>query len=97
MVLRKTEVDGFAGTDLESLLRDKGVSHLSVCGVNSEMCVAATARGALRRRFEVTMARGAHATYPVPDHGPCAPPVAAPWCHEGTVALGDQQVGRLSE
>lgn len=43
----------------------------------SEMCVAATARGALHRGLTVVMARDAHATCPVPDEGPHAPPVSA--------------------
>ena len=76
-VLSKTKDDGFAETDLEAILRSAAVSKLSICGVMSEMCVAATARGALQRGFAVVMARDAHATYPVPEQGPRAPAVAA--------------------
>lgn len=76
-VVSKTQDDGFAESDLESILRGAGVSRLSICGLMSEMCVAATARGALQRKFAVVMARDAHATYPVPDQGPDAPAVAA--------------------
>jgi len=46
-VLRKEEDDGFDGTALEQLLLDAGAEHVSVGGVNSEMRVAASARGAL--------------------------------------------------
>ena len=76
-VVSKTQDDGFAESDLESFLRSAGVSRLSICGLMSEMCVAATARGALQRGFAVVMARDAHATHPVPEHGPHAPAVPA--------------------
>ena len=76
-VVSKTKDDGFAETDLEALLRSAEVSSVSICGVMSEMCVAATARGALQRGFTVVMARDAHATNPVPEQGPLAPAVAA--------------------
>lgn len=37
-----------------------------LCGVQSEMCVAATARGAMRRGVSIVLPRDAHGTYPVP-------------------------------
>lgn len=77
LVLSKTQDDGFAETDLEAILRGVEASRLSVCGLLSEMCVAATARAALRRGFGVVMARDAHATHPVPEQGPHAPAVPA--------------------
>jgi len=61
---------------LESLLSDAGVHRLSICGLTSEMCVAATARSALGRGFGVILARDAHATYDVPEdriHAPAVP------------------------
>lgn len=76
-IVSKTQDDGFAGTDLEAILRSAGASSVSICGVMSEMCVAATARGALQRGFAVVMARDAHATYSVPEQGPLAPGVPA--------------------
>ena len=76
-VLRKTKDDGFEGTNLGEILSRAGVRTLSICGVSSEMCVAATTRGALARGLTVTMARDAHGTYPVPEHGPSAPPFPA--------------------
>ncbi|WP_107771217.1 isochorismatase family protein [Nocardioides sediminis] len=76
-VIGKTDDDGFEGTDLEELLTAAGARTLSICGLMSEMCVAATARGALRHGFSVVLARDAHATQPVPDQGPRAPAVPA--------------------
>jgi nicotinamidase-related amidase len=89
-VLRKTEDSGFAGTRLNELLRDQQIQVLSVCGVMSEMCVAATARGAMERGYDVVLAHDSHATFPVPPYLPGEPEVPAE--HAARVAewsLGD--------
>lgn len=65
-VVRKTEDDGFDGTPLGDLLVDAGVRSLALCGVLSEMCVAATARTALAQDFRVVLPHDAHATYDIP-------------------------------
>jgi nicotinamidase-related amidase len=38
-------------------------SHVVVVGMQSEYCVRETSLGALHRGYEVTLVRGAHATY----------------------------------
>ncbi|MFG3254055.1 isochorismatase family protein [Streptomyces sp. NPDC048172] len=65
-VVRKTTDDGFEETDLEEQLRGRGVKALAVCGVQSEMCVRATAETALCLGFRVVLPHDAHATYDVP-------------------------------
>ena len=65
-VVRKTVDDGFEETDLEELLRGRGVTAAAVCGVQSEMCVRATAATALHLGFRVVLPHDAHATYDVP-------------------------------
>ncbi|MEV8316415.1 isochorismatase family protein [Streptomyces sp. NPDC059900] len=65
-VLRKTVDDGFEETGLAELLADAGVHDLAFCGVQSEMCVLATARTALERDFRVVLPHDAHATYDIP-------------------------------
>ncbi|MCX4673248.1 isochorismatase family protein [Streptomyces sp. NBC_01381] len=65
-VLCKTIDDGFEETGLEELLTDAGVRDLAICGVQSEMCVLATARTALELDFRVVMPHDAHATYDIP-------------------------------
>lgn len=72
-VLFKTEDDGFVETGLQALLDELGVQCLALCGLLSEMCLAATARAALQRGFEVLLAHDAHATYDVPP-GPGGSP-----------------------
>ncbi len=74
VVVRKTADDGFQGTGLAELLAARGVRRLAICGVMSEMCVAATARTALARGFEVVLPHDAHGTYDVP----AAPDLDAP-------------------
>lgn len=66
MVIRKTEDDGFDGTDLDAILTAFGAKNLVICGVLSEMCVAATARAALECGYGVLLPHDAHATYDVP-------------------------------
>ena len=76
-VLRKTQDDPFVETDLESVLREAGSRRVVVCGLLAEMCVAATARGLMRRGFDVVVPRDARATYDIPDQGRTAPGVPA--------------------
>jgi nicotinamidase-related amidase len=66
VVIRKAKDDGFDGTQLARLLSESGVRALVICGVMSEMCVAATARTALALGLRVVMPYDAHATYDIP-------------------------------
>jgi streptothricin hydrolase len=68
-VIPKEDDDGFVGTDLESVLRDAGVTSMVVTGIQSEMCVAATVRAALAGGFGVVLPRNAHATHDIPADG----------------------------
>jgi streptothricin hydrolase len=66
IVVRKTMDDGFEQTGLDDILTGLGIQTLALCGVLSEMCVAATARGAMQRRYGVILPHDGHATYDVP-------------------------------
>ena len=50
---------GFEGTELERLLRDRGVDAVDVAGLALDYCVKATALDARRAGFDVTVRRGA--------------------------------------
>ncbi len=50
---------GFEGTELEQLLRDRGVDTVDVAGLALDYCVKATALDARRAGFGVTVHRGA--------------------------------------
>lgn len=65
-VVRKLEDDGFAGTPLGSILESRSVKRLAVCGLMSEMCVAATARTALARSYGVVLPHDSHSTFDIP-------------------------------
>ncbi|MEV0644865.1 isochorismatase family protein [Phytomonospora sp. NPDC050363] len=72
-VIRKPHGDGFAETELGHVLVGAGVTSLAICGVMSDMCVAATARTAAARGFRVVLPHDAHATQDIP---------AVPWRDE---------------
>ncbi|RPE31472.1 nicotinamidase-related amidase [Acinetobacter sp. BIGb0102] len=89
-VVRKSEDNGFEGTSLQHILDDLRVQSLVICGVLSEMCVAATARAALTRGYEVLLPHDAHATYDVPA-GPGSEAVpAAMAARAAEWSLGDE-------
>ncbi len=46
---------GFEGTDLESVLRDRGITQVTVVGLATDYCVKNTALDALRAGFQVTV------------------------------------------
>jgi nicotinamidase/pyrazinamidase len=50
---------GFEGTDLETLLRERGVDTVHVAGLALDYCVRATALDARRAGFGVVLHRGA--------------------------------------
>ena len=53
----KTRDSAFYGTELEDLLRRKGVASFLLCGVSTESCIAATAADAYARDFAVALVR----------------------------------------
>ncbi len=76
IVMRKTKDDGFEGTQLDEVLSSASVQVVTICGIASEMCVAATARAAMNRGYEVLLPHDAHATYDIPP-GPGSQSVCA--------------------
>lgn len=89
-VVRKERDDGFDGTDLDEILAALDVRSVAICGVLSEMCVAATARAAMRLGYGVLLPHDAHATYDVPA-GPGSESVpAAMAARAAEWSLGDE-------
>ncbi|WP_371347649.1 cysteine hydrolase family protein [Ancylobacter sp. IITR112] len=68
-VVVKEEVNAFLRTDLDSLLRGKGVARLVIVGAMSHMCVDAASRAALDLGYEVILAHDATATRPLSFNG----------------------------
>ena len=59
---------GFVGTDLEELLRSRGVDRLAVCGCLSNTCVESTVRSAIDLGFHVTVVTDAIVAMSERDH-----------------------------
>jgi nicotinamidase-related amidase len=60
--IRKTGSDSFHRTELHSVLQDRGIGTLIVCGLQSEFCVDSTVRGALALGYPVTLVADGHTT-----------------------------------
>jgi nicotinamidase-related amidase len=63
-VVKKRASSAFEGTDLADRLTAQGASQLVLCGLQSEHCVANTARSALGAGYEVLLAADGHGTWP---------------------------------
>jgi nicotinamidase-related amidase len=61
MIHGKCALSGFSHTQLEQILRQRGIRHVIVCGFLTNLCVEGTARSAYDRGFTVTIARDATA------------------------------------
>ncbi|WP_428031277.1 cysteine hydrolase family protein [Ancylobacter sp.] len=64
-VVVKEAVNAFLRTDLDALLRGRGITRLVIVGAMSHMCVDAASRAALDLGYEVTLAHDATATLPL--------------------------------
>lgn len=53
LVVVKTRYSAFIGTQLESMLRMRGISTVAVAGLTGDVCVGSTARDAFQRDFHV--------------------------------------------
>jgi ureidoacrylate peracid hydrolase len=67
-VVDKTRNSGFFQTSLESTLKERGVNHLILTGVGTDVCVESTARDAYQMDFAVTTVSDATGTCNEPDH-----------------------------
>jgi nicotinamidase-related amidase len=62
-IVDKQACDSFYDTGLEATLRELGVGHLVIAGMQTEMCIDTGCRSALHRDFNVTLAADAHSTW----------------------------------
>lgn len=51
IIVRKQAFDGFAGTDLEQILRERDIDAVLIAGLETSVCVLFTATSAYLRRF----------------------------------------------
>ncbi|MFS2127464.1 cysteine hydrolase family protein [Pseudomonas sp. Pseusp97] len=54
-VIDKPGYSAFAYTDLDLLLRRRGIGHLVICGVTTEVCVSSTQRAAVELGYACTL------------------------------------------
>jgi biuret amidohydrolase len=69
IMLGKPRFGSFYGTDLELILRSRGIDTLILGGINTNVCVDTTAREAAMREFKVLFLRDGTANFDLPDGG----------------------------
>lgn len=60
--VRKTTPDSFLDTGLHEILQSRCITHLVVCGLQSEFCVDTTTRRAMALGYPVTLVSDGHST-----------------------------------
>jgi ureidoacrylate peracid hydrolase len=68
IVVDKTRYSALIGTDLERLLRARGVERVVLAGVTTSMCVETTARDLSQRDFETVVVRDACGDFAADRH-----------------------------
>ena len=58
----KRNCNAFQGTPLDARLKDAGIDHLVVCGMQTEFCVDTAVRAAYERGYTITLVEDAHST-----------------------------------
>jgi len=99
-LIGKQSDDAFVDTDLGAVLDRRGSRRVVVCGLLSEMCVAATARSAAALGYEVVVPHRAHGTYdvpPGPGGGPGVPAALAARAAEWSLGDDVEVVGGAAD
>lgn len=69
VIVGKPRFGSFHGTDLELILRSRGIDTIILGGINTNVCVDTTAREAAVREFRVLFLRDGTANFDLPDGG----------------------------
>ncbi|MFA7438469.1 cysteine hydrolase family protein [Castellaniella sp.] len=69
IIVRKQRYSAFFQTNLDLILRSKGITSLAIAGATSEDCCLATARDAMYRGYRVAFLEDVIGTYDYPDIG----------------------------
>ncbi len=68
IVLHKTRYSGFFNSQLDSVLRSRGIRNIVLVGIATNVCVESTARDAYMRDFHVILVDDCAATYDPAKH-----------------------------
>jgi ureidoacrylate peracid hydrolase len=68
IVLKKHRYSAFIGTELDLILRSRGIQTVVVTGVATNVCVESTARDAFMRDYHVVLLSDCSATYSDAEH-----------------------------
>lgn len=71
-LVHKAYGDSFEGTDLESVLAERGIGRVIVAGAQTDECIRSTLHGAITRGYDATLVADAHTTEDLSSYG--APP-----------------------
>jgi nicotinamidase-related amidase len=63
VVIQKHAPDSFYETNLQSLLDAQYIHQLIIAGMQTEMCIDATCRQAIKLGYNVTLVKDAHSTF----------------------------------
>ena len=69
LLIKKSRYNPFFGTDLDTILRNKGIENVVIAGVTTESCCFATARNAMYRGYRVAFLSDATGTNDKRDVG----------------------------
>jgi nicotinamidase-related amidase len=64
IIIQKTTPDSFLKTTLDQELKEKGIEHLYLVGIQTEVCVDTTCRSAFSKGYKVTLVSDLHSTWP---------------------------------
>jgi ureidoacrylate peracid hydrolase len=69
IVVKKHRYSAFYNTDLDTILKGKGIDTVVICGTTTENCCHSAARDAMYRNYRVIFLSDGTATYDYPDIG----------------------------
>ena len=94
VVVNKPRYSAFYGSDLESILRPKGIDTLIISGVATSGCCLATAQDAFSRDYKIIFLSDGNATVDLPDVG--WGPVPAELAQRVTLAMVACLLGQVA-
>lgn len=63
VIIHKTTPDSFFNTSLDEELKNRGIEHLYITGIQTELCVDTTCRRAFSMGYKVTLVSDTHSTF----------------------------------